>query len=107
MNNTENNIENVKNAISLISGAYTLPLIDKLFPDNQKVSGMEDIYLALVVLTDADRNNEAFHMIRGLFGIAEMKYPKEIVQLEKVEELRKTFVSEFILDFYDVIVGKR
>ena len=85
---------NVNNAVNLISGAYTLPLID-------------DIYFAIAALVDTGRISEAFHMIRGLFGIAGMEYPQEIAQLEKSEELQESFVSEFIFDFYDVIEDKR
>lgn len=98
---------NVNNAVNLISGAYTLPLIDKLFSNSQRIEDMDDIYFAITALVDTDRISEAFHMIRGLFGIAGMEYPQEIAQLEKSEELQESFVTEFIFDFYDVIEDKR
>ena len=94
---------NVNNAVNLISGAYTLPLIDKLFSNSQRIENMDDVYFAITALVDTDRISEAFHMIRGLFGISGMEYPQEIAQLEKSEELQESFVSEFIFDFYDVI----
>ena len=98
---------NVNNAVNLISGAYTLPLIDKLFSNSQRIEDMEDIYFSVVALVDTGRISKAFHMIRGLFGIAGMKYPQEITQLERLEELQESFVSEFVFDFYDVIEDKR
>ena len=79
---------NVNNAVNLISGAYTLPLIDKLFSNSQRIENMDDVYFAITALVDTDRISEAFHMIRGLFGISGMEYPQEIAQLEKSEELQ-------------------
>ncbi|SHF59007.1 hypothetical protein [Lactonifactor longoviformis] len=107
MKKTRKAASNVNNAVNLISGAYTLPLIDKLFSNSQRIEDMDDIYFSITALVDTDRTSEAFHMIRGLFGIAGMKYPQEIVQLEKSEELQESFVSEFIFDFYNVIEDKR
>ena len=98
---------NVNNAVNLISGAYTLPLFNKLFSNRQRIEDMDDIYFSITALVDTDRISEAFHMIRGLFGIAGMEYSQEIAQLEKLEELQESFVSEFIFDFYDVIEDKR
>ena len=46
-------------------------------------------------------------MIRGMFGISDMEWPQELIQLEKSDELQETFVSEFIFEFYDVIEDKR
>ena len=36
MKNDDNKIKEVRNTVNLISGAYTLPLIEKLFPNSQK-----------------------------------------------------------------------
>ncbi|MCU6761472.1 Uncharacterised protein [uncultured Roseburia sp.] len=107
MKNDDNKIKDVKSTVNLISGTYTLPLINKLFSNSQRIEDMDDIYFSITALVDADRISEAFHMIRGLFGIAGMEYPQEIVQLEKSEELQESFASEFIFDFYDVIEDKR
>lgn len=107
MKKTRKTTSNVNNAVNLISGAYTLPLLDKLFSNGQKLEDMNDIYFALTALFDTNSVNEAFHMIRGLFGIANLGYPPEIAQLEKSEEFQEIFVSEFIFDFYDVIDEKR
>ena len=107
MKKTRKAVSNVNNAVNLISGAYTLPLIDKLFSNSQRIEDMDDIYFSITALVDTDRISEAFHMIRGLFGIAGMEYPQEIAQLENSEELQESFVSEFIFDFYDVIEDKR
>ena len=57
---------NVNNAVNLISGAYTLPLIDKLFSNSQRIENMDDVYFAITALVDTDRISEAFHMIRGI-----------------------------------------
>ena len=103
MKKTRKAASNVNNAVNLISGAYTLPLIDKLFFNSQRIEDMDDIYFSITALVDTDRISEAFHMIRGLFGIAGMEYPQEITQLEKSEELQESFVSEFIFDFYEMI----
>lgn len=103
MKNDDNKIKDVKSTVNLISGAYTLPLIDKLFSNSQRIEDMDDIYFSITALVDTDRISEAFHMIRGLFGIAGMEYPREITQLEKSEELQESFVSEFIFDFYEMI----
>ena len=107
MKNDDNKIKDVKSTVNLISGAYTLPLIDKLFSNSQRIEDMDDIYFAITALVDTDRISEAFHMIRGLFGISGMEYPQEIAQLEKSEELQESFVSEFIFDFYDVIEDRK
>ena len=107
MKKTRKAASNVNNAVNLISGAYALPLIDKLFSNSNRIEDMDDIYFSITALVDTDRISEAFHMIRGLFGIASMEYPQEIAQLEKSEELQESFVSEFIFDFYDVIEDKR
>ena len=107
MKNDDNKIKDVKSTVNLIFGAYTLPLIDKLFSNSQRIEDMEDIYFSVVALVDTGRISKAFHMIRGLFGIAGMKYPQEITQLERLEELQESFVSEFVFDFYDVIEDKR
>ena len=72
MKNDDNKIKDVRNTVNLISGAYTLPLINKLFPNSQRIEDMEDIYFSITSLVDTDRISEAFHMIRGLFGIAGM-----------------------------------
>lgn len=107
MKNDDNKIKDVRNAANLISGAHTLPLLEKLFSSSGKISDMDDIYFALAALVDTDQISEAFHMIRGLFGIAGMEWPQELIQLEKLVELQESFVSEFIFDFYDVIEDKR
>lgn len=107
MKNDDNKIKDVRNTVNLISGAYTLPLINKLFSNSQRIEDMDDIYFSITALVDTGRISEAFHMIRGLFGIAGMEYPQEIAQLEKSEELQESFVSEFIFDFYDVIEERR
>lgn len=107
MKNDDNKIKDVRNTVNLISGTYTLPLINKLFSNSQRIEDMDDIYFSMTALMDTDRISEVFHMIRGLFGIAGMEYLQEIAQLEKSEELQESFVSEFIFDFYDVIEDKR
>ena len=107
MKNDDNKIKDVKSTVNLISGAYTLPLIDKLFSNSQRIENMDDVYFAITALVDTDRISEAFHMIRGLFRIAGMEYLQEIEQLKRSEELQESFVSEFIFDFYDVIEDKR
>ena len=37
MKNDDNKIKDVKSTVNLISGAYTLPLIDKLFSNSQRI----------------------------------------------------------------------
>ena len=103
MKKNNKNVGNARYTVNLISGAYTTPLIEKLFSNSCKISDMDDIYFALVALVDTDRISEAFHMIRGMFGIAAIEWPQELIQLEKSEELQEAFVAEFIFDFYDVI----
>lgn len=98
---------NVNNTLNVISGAYTLPLIDKLFSGGQSVNDMDDIYFALAALVDTSRITEAFHMIRGLFGVAGMEYPYLIEAMEPQKEVQESFVAEFIYDFYDVIDERR
>ena len=97
----------VKNRVNTISGAYTLPLIDKLFSVRQNASDMDDIYFALAALVDTERAAEAFHMIRGLYGIAGLQYPDEIAEMEQSEDMMELFVAEFIFDFYDIIDEKK
>lgn len=107
MKKNNKNVVDARYSVNLISGACTMPLIKKLFSNSRKISDMDDIYFALSALVDTDRINEAFHMIRGLFGIAGMEWPQEFLQLVKSEGIQECFVSEFIFDFYDVIEDKR
>lgn len=107
MKNDNNKIKDVRNTVNLISGAYILPLIEKLFSKSQNIFDMDDIYFAITALVDTGRISEAFQMMRGLFGIAGMEWPQEIEQLGESEELKEVFVAEFIFDFYDVIEDKR
>lgn len=95
--------DGVKSAINKISGAYTIPLIDKLFPEGKNLSDMEDIYFALVTLSEMGKTIEAMHMIRGLFGIAGEEYPQLIAMMEKQKQMQDFFIIEFIEDFYDMI----
>lgn len=107
MKKNNKNVGDVRYTVNLISGAYTMPLIEKLFSSSRKISDMDDIYFALAALVDTDRISEAFHMIRGLFGIAGMEWVQEFMHLEKLKEMQECFVSEFIFDFYDMIEDKR
>ena len=107
MKKNNKNVVDARYSVNLISGAYTMPLIKKLFSNSRKISDMDDIYFALAALVDTGRISEAFHMMRGLFGIVGMEWPQEIKQLEKSEELQESFVSDFIFDFYDLIEDKR
>lgn len=93
----------VRNNVNTISGAYTLPLIDKLFSARQDARDMDDIYFALAALVDTGRISEAFHMIRGLYGIAGLEYPDHVEEMGKSDEIMELFVAEFIFDFYDII----
>ena len=88
----------------------TSPLSSEMNRSSLRVVSFWGITLSpksLAALVDTDRINEAFHMIRGMFGISDMEWPQELIQLEKSDELQETFVSEFIFDFYDVIEDKR
>lgn len=78
----------VRNNVNTISGAYTLPLIDKLFSARQNASDMDDVYFALAALVDTGRILEAFHMIRGLYGIAGLEYPDHV---EEMGEVRRNY----------------
>ena len=55
MKNDDNKIKDVRNTANLISGAYTLPLIEKLFPNRHKISNMADIYFAIAAWVDTVR----------------------------------------------------
>ena len=79
MKNDDNKIKDIRNTVNLISGAYTLPLIEKLFSNSQKILDMDDIYFATAALVGTGRIREAFHMMRGLFCIAGMEWPQEII----------------------------
>lgn len=85
---------NVNNAVNLISGAYTLPLIDKLFSNSQRIENMDDVYFAITALVDTDRISEAFHMIRGLFGISGMEYA--YLNTRKREDVRHRVMGELL-----------
>lgn len=93
----------MQNVVNIISGAYTLPLIDQLFTKGNSITDMENVYESMVSLFETDRIKEAYNIIHSLFEIAEMEYPQEIIALEKDAILRQYFVQEFIDDFYEVI----
>lgn len=50
MKNNNKKNKDVKSAVNLISGAYTLPLIDKLFSNSQRIEDMNDIYFSITAL---------------------------------------------------------
>ena len=52
-----------QDCINLISGAYTLPLIDKLYMQSKKEETVDDIYHSLVSLYNADNILEASKVI--------------------------------------------
>lgn len=79
MKNTDKNVGDARYSVNLIAGAYTMTLIEKLVFNSRKISGMDDIYFVLAALVDTDRINEAFHMIRGLFGIADLERSQEFI----------------------------
>ena len=89
--------------LNIISGAYTVPLIDRLFAEGRKISIMEDFYSALIALVTIGKEKEAMCMIRALFGMTGEDYPYLIAKLENHEELRRHFVLEFVEDFYEII----
>ena len=91
----------VKNLINNVSGAYAIPLFNKLFSDKRKGDGMRDIYSVLAILIEANRITEAMQLIRGLFAIAGMEYPYLILMLEEHKEEQNFFISEFMEDFYE------
>lgn len=93
----------IKNMLNTISGAYTIPLIDRLFVEGRKISIMKDFYSALIALVTIGKEKEAMCMIRGLFGMTGEEYPYLIAKLENHEELRRLFVLEFMEDFYEII----
>lgn len=55
MKKNNKNVGNARYTVNLISGAYTTPLIEKLFSNSCKISDMDDIYFALTALVDTDR----------------------------------------------------
>lgn len=102
--NTKKVLDNdTKIMLNTISGAYTIPLIDRLFADGIKLSVMEDFYSALIALITAGMIKEAMCMIRGLFGMAGEEYPYLVAMLEDHGEMQKSFAMEFAEDFYEVI----
>ncbi len=104
INNENQEIGNdIKNVMNIISGMYTMPLIDKLFPTGKKLSDMEDIYSALVALAETGKVTEGMKMIRGLFGIAGIEYPYNIELLEGKNKMQEIFIAEFLEDFYEMI----
>ena len=92
-----------QDCINLISGAYTLPLIDKLYMQSKKEETVDDIYHSLVSLYNEDNIPEASKVIRGLFDMAKMTYPYIIVFLDADKTLQEIFVREFLADFKEII----
>lgn len=99
--------DEVKNILNKISGAYAVPLLDKLFSPEGRLSDLEDIYFALAALREMGGIMEAVHMIRGLFGIVGEEYPYLIEAVETQKEIQEFFLSEFLEDFYEVIDERR
>lgn len=97
----------VKITLNIVSGAYTILLIDRLFPIEKKLSDLEDIYSALTALKETGRIREAVHMIRGLFDIAGEEYPYLVAVFETQEEIQEFFLLEFLEDFYEIIDERR
>ncbi len=92
-----------KNMLNTISGAYTIPLINKLFSMTKNMSDIEDFYSALAVLRKTGNILVAMKMIRSLFRIAGVEYPYFISALDKEIEMQECFLSEFLEDFYEII----
>ncbi|SCI94816.1 Uncharacterised protein [uncultured Clostridium sp.] len=47
MKKTRKAASNVNNAVNLISGVNTLPLLDKLFSNSRRIEDMDDIYFSI------------------------------------------------------------
>jgi len=92
-----------QDCINLISGAYTLPLIDKLYMQSNKEKTIDDLYHSLVSLYNEDNIPEASKVIRGLFDMAKKTYPYIIVFLDADKTLQEIFVREFLADFKEII----
>ena len=96
-------LNNERDCINVISGAYTLPLIDKLYMQNKEKETIDNIYYSLVSLYNTDNILEASKVIRGLFDMAKMTYPYIIVFLDANKSLQEIFVREFIADFKEIM----
>lgn len=81
-------VSNVNNTLNVISGAYTLPLIDKLFSGGQSVNDMDDIYFALAALVDTGRITELITPILDMVdaGKIAMRPAVELSYLPKEQQ---------------------
>ena len=99
MKKSNKNVGDARYIVNLISGACTMSLIEKLFSSSGKISDMDDIYFALVALVDTDRIGEAFHMIRGMFSIADMEWRRSSYSWKSRKRYRNVLCRNLSLTF--------
>jgi len=93
-----------KNKINLISGAVTLPFLENVWVttngDTDTIIRMRDI---LTNLFNDGRETEMLDMLRLLYGVLGLQFPKDIAQLAYHPEAKQYFLFSFLLDFDDAI----
>ena len=95
-----------KNMLNTISGAYSIPLINKLFSMTKNMSDIEDFYSALIVLRKTGNTFVAMKMIRGLFGFAGVEYPYLISALDKEIEMQEFFCRNYWMIFMRLLMNE-
>ena len=90
-------------AVNLVSGAYTSPLIDQLSMLCNEDDSIQGFYHAILAMYEEGRTIEAMQLIRALFDVSDMSYPDEMALLEEDETTRMILVSEIISDFNDIL----
>ena len=93
-----------KNKINLISGAVTLPFLENVWVttngDTDTIIRMRDI---LTNLFNDGRETEMLDMLRLLYGVLGLQFPKDIEQLAYHPEAKQYFLFSFLLVFDDAI----
>lgn len=96
--------EIVKDKINLISGAHTPPFVEMLWTvTNGDTDTTDRVYTILSVLYADGRETEMLEVLRTLYGVLGLPFPKDVELLAGHPEARGYFLFSFLLDYDDAI----
>jgi hypothetical protein len=104
-NTTENRIipAQIEEAINVISGAYTSPLVDTIYALSGSSNSLRYVHNIIKVLYESDKCTEAMQLIHLLYDLAGFDYPNEMALIETNKQTEEIFIGEFLLDVEDLM----
>ena len=91
-------------SVNHISGAHAALFWDILYGTSESIIALENTEAVLAFLYNEENLSEALMLIRAYYELLGMEWPDEFVIIERIGELKETFIYEFILDAEDIII---